>query len=123
MSSYYRIVGHTGANRRRDRRYEIAPIEIAMDGARYVTANWSLGGALLSDYTGLRRVGDRLMAGLTPVESTGGPAHTVEVEVVRVGPAAGELALAFGRLDALALDTLEGLITGRLRRGRGAGTA
>ncbi len=123
MSLRYQIIGGTGTNRRRDRRYEIPPIQVALDGGLYTTTNWSLGGVLLSGFEGRRRAGEAAHIGLIAHDGEVAYQHSAIAEVVRVGPPAGELALHFQGLDSEALDTLEGLITGRLRRMRHARSA
>jgi len=123
MSLRYQIIGGTGVNRRRDRRYEIPPIQVAFDGSLYTTTNWSLGGVPLSGFKGRRRAGDAVQIGLIAHDGEMAYRHSANAEVVRVGPPLGELALHFQELDPEALDTLEGLITGRLRRMRHARSA
>lgn len=118
MTLRYQIVGSAGANRRRDRRYEIPSIEVALDRVMFTTANWSLGGVLLSGYRGRRRAGERVTIRLIARDEDTVYQHDAEAEVVRVAPKPGEIALHFTDLDWPAFDTLEGLITGSLRRKR-----
>lgn len=123
MTLRYQIVGSAGANRRRDRRYELPPIQVVLDGVVFTTANWSLGGVLLSGYRGARRRGEAATIRLVARDQETVHDHDVAAEVVRVGPVPGEIALHFDRLDEPVLDTLEGIIMGRLRRMRHAETS
>lgn len=122
MSLRYQIIGSVGSNRRRDRRYEIPPLQVAIGGAIYTTTNWSLGGVLLDGYKGVRRPGESVQVNLIAHDGDVAYQHAAETEVVRVGPAPGELALHFKRMDPETLDTLEHLIMGRLRRMRRPGS-
>jgi len=110
----YRWAGR--ASRRRDRRLEMPPIQIVIDDGTYETTNWSLGGFLIGSYTGRRGVGEETTVEIVVVVGPRRYVHRVAVEIVRVFPAVEELAAQFVKLDPAALDTLEGWMTGRLRR-------
>lgn len=116
--SVSRIAGVTLRNRRRDRRSDVPPIHVEFDGQTVTTRDWTLGGVCLSPYRGRCLPGDRLSLLIFASVGERTVRHRVEAEVVRVDRVSEELAAQFVRLDAAAVDTLEGLLTGRLRRMR-----
>jgi hypothetical protein len=111
-----KIVGVGAANRRRDKSVDVRPIQVELEGRRYETVDWSLGGFLIEGYQGDRRPGQPITVGLTV--SAGGRVfeHVARAEIVRIHTDTGRLAANFTDLDAAAVDTLEGWLTGRLQR-------
>lgn len=116
--SVTRIAGITLRNRRRDRRFDAPSIHVEFDGLTFTTQDWTLGGVSLSPYRGPCLPGDRLSLLMVATVGERTLRHRVEAEVVRVDPVKEQLAAQFVRLDANAVDTLEGLMTGRMRRSR-----
>ena len=111
-----KIVGVEAANRRRDRRVETWPILIELEGKVYPTIDWSLGGFLIDGYDGKRRAGDEVTVGILVKAGTAEFSHVARAEIARRSRITGRLAANFVGLDNATLDTLEGWMTGRLRR-------
>lgn len=111
-----KIVGVEAANRRRDKRMETWPILIELEGKVYPTVDWSLGGFLIEGYDGRRRRGEEITVGILVKAGGAELSHVVRAEIVRRSVEAGRLAANFILLDNDTLDTLEGWMTGRLRR-------
>ncbi len=110
----YRVVGVT--NRRRDRRIELPPIQIVLEGVPYTTINWSLGGFLVAPYEGGCRFGDEVRVEIV-IEFEGRTfRHEAIVEIVRIARGSKELAAQFTSIEPAAVETLEAWMTGRLRR-------
>lgn len=114
--SKYRVVGAATANRRRDRRNAMPPIELEIEEVTYTTVDWGLGGFLVEPYEGVRRAGEPVALTVVVHVADRCYRHPVEAQIVRVDRATRQLAAAFVGLTSEAIDTLEGLITGRLRR-------
>ncbi len=112
----YKVVATAIANRRRDHRVASHPIELQLQGGTYVTANWSLGGFLVTDYVGPSGPGDLLAVHIVVRVGDVIYRHLAEAEVVRISPVKRKMASTFTRLEPDAMDTLEGVLTGRLRR-------
>lgn len=111
-----KIVGVDMANRRRDKRVETWPILIELEGKVYPTVDWSLGGFLIEGYDGRRRRGEEITVGILVQAGTEQLSHVARAEIVRRDVQAGHLAANFIGLDNATVDTLEGWLTGRLRR-------
>jgi hypothetical protein len=114
--SRFQIVGIEHAERRRNRRSALPQIEIEFDDAAYVTTNWSLGGFMVEPYSGKRRTGDELSVTIVVKVNDKEFRHRSGAKVVWRRRAAGQLAAHFQGIPPEAIDTLDGLITGRLRR-------
>lgn len=114
--SKYRLVGVDHGNRRRDRRTAMPAIDLEIEGVTYTTIDWSLGGFLAAPYEGTARAGETFPVTILVNIADHCYRHRVEAQVVRHDRMGARLAAAFVGLPADALDTLEGLITGRLRR-------
>ena len=111
-----RVVGKTINERRRDSRPTLPPIKLQIDGKLYATTEWTLGGFLVEKYVGDRRVYD-IMTTIIHVEVGGEKfEHFVDAQVVRVDRDRLTMAGKFLELDADTVETLDGWITGRLRR-------
>ena len=111
-----KIVGVDMANRRRDKRVETWPILIELEGKVYPTVDWSLGGFLIDGYEGRRRRGEEITVGILVKAGAERLSHVARAEIVRRDVLAGHLAANFIGLDNATVDTLEGWLTGRLRR-------
>jgi len=108
---------------RRDRRVEMISLEIELEKQFYTTVDWSLGGFLIEGYEGRRRPVDVVTVGITVKVGEETYEHAASAAVVRFVPDKNQLfAARFLRLDAATVNTLEGHMTGRLRR-RKPGTA
>jgi hypothetical protein len=111
-----KIVGTTISERRRNSRPKLPPIKVQIDGKVYFTTEWTLGGFLIDRYVGDRRVRDILT--MIVLVETGGQKfeHFVDAEVVRIDHDKLIMAGKFIELDTEAVETLDGWLTGRLRR-------
>lgn len=106
-------IGRTNFDRqesRRDRRYALPPLTIAMGDQDYVTDNWSLGGFQLSAALPLA-VGD-VVAGTLRVAD--GDALAFTASVVRKDEPAGALGFRFQELSSLAVTMLDRALARRL---------
>jgi hypothetical protein len=111
-----KIIGLQLSNRRRDQRISVMPIQIELDGETYTSLDWSLGGFLIEGYEGQRRPGEEMMVGLQVIAQGVEFNHVARAEVVRIDPHGNQFAANFVALDNATLDTLEGWLTGKLRR-------
>jgi hypothetical protein len=114
--SRFQIVGIEHAERRRNRRSALPQIEIEFDDATYITTNWSLGGFMVEPYSGPRRAGDLLAVTIVVRVGDKEFRHRSDATVVWRRRAQRQLAAHFQGIPPQAIDTLDGLITGRLRR-------
>jgi hypothetical protein len=103
---------------RRDRRYPMPTLGITIGARELWSANWSLGGFMLHDCAMPVEAGS-VIEGTMRFE--GSPAVRFTAEVVRVGPAPGEIGARFRELDDAAFDLLDRAISRRLFRRPGAG--
>lgn len=110
------IVGIETANRRRDRRVDTYPLLIELDGKAFPTIDWSLGGFRIEGYDGRRRRGEEITVRIVVRAGESRRTHVARAEIVRRGIETGQLAANFILLDNDTLETLEGWMTGRLRR-------
>lgn len=114
--SRYQVIGIDSAERRRNRRSALPQIEIELDGEAYVTTNWSLGGFMIEPYSGKRKTGDHLTVTIVVKVNDKEFRHQTDAKVARRSRVAGQLAAHLQGIPTEAIDTLDGLITGRLRR-------
>lgn len=111
-----KIVGKTINERRRNSRPTLPPIKLQIDGKVYATSEWTLGGFLVDKYVGDRRVHD-IMTMIIRVEAGDQKyEHFVDAEVVRIDHKQLIMAGKFIELDTETIETLDGWLTGRLRR-------
>ena len=111
-----RVVGKTINERRRDSRPTLPPIKLQIDGKIYATTEWTLGGFLVNNYVGDRRV-HQIMTLIILVEVGDRKfEHFVDAQVVRIDSDKLTMAAKFIELDTDAIETLDGWLTGRLRR-------
>ena len=115
--SKFRVAGLNRVDDRRDQRRAEPSLAIDFEGRRYPAVDWSLGGFCIAPYVGTSLPGDRLSALLVAiVPGMPNRRHRADVEVVRIEPDTATLAARFIALDPSAVETLDGLLTGRLRR-------
>jgi hypothetical protein len=114
--SRFQIIGIDHAERRRNRRSALPQIEIEIDGTGYPTRNWSLGGFLVEPYNGKRKTGDKLTVTIVVKVNDREFRHRARAKVARRSRVERQLAAHFKGVPPEAVDTLDGLITGRLRR-------
>ncbi|MBT5050803.1 MAG: hypothetical protein HOM58_20045 [Rhodospirillaceae bacterium] len=111
-----KIVGTTINERRRDSRPKLPPIKVQIDGKVYATSEWTLGGFLIDKYVGSRRAGGIMtMIVLVEVEDQKFE-HFVDAQVVRIDRDRLTMAAKFIEMDPDTIETLDGWLTGRLRR-------
>ena len=103
---------------RRDRRYPLPSLRLTIGGQEYASANWSLGGFMLLDFDTPVRPG-ALLEGSFHFE--GSHSLPFKAEVMRVGPAGGEIGARFRDLSEAAFDLLDRAILRKLFRPRAAG--
>lgn len=115
----HRIVAVGRKNRRRDHRVTIPPIALTVNNRVYTTRDWSLGGFRVAPYGGGGLPGLVISVGISVTVGTDVYRHEAEAEIVRINPHDRTLAAHFTTIDSGAIATLEGLLTGRLRRTRG----
>ncbi len=101
---------------RRDKRIDAISLEIELEEQFYTTVDWSLGGFPIEGYEGRRRPVDVVTIGITVKVGEETYKHVASAAVVRFVPGKKQLAAHFLRLDAATVNTLEGHMTGRLRR-------
>ena len=111
-----KIVGTQLHNRRRDNRVSVMPIQIELKGHSYTTTDWSLGGFLIDGYSGRLSAGDEVMVAIQVIADGVEFSHVARAEVIRNDSRSGQLAANFLQLDSATIATLEGWLTGRLRR-------
>ena len=114
--SRFQIIGIDHAERRRNRRSALPQIEIELDGVTYVTSNWSLGGFMIEPYDGKRRTGEIFVVTIIVRVNDKEFRHDSEAKVVWRRRGIGQIGARFQGMPTEAVDTLDGLITGRLRR-------
>lgn len=117
-----KVVGTTVNERRRNSRPKLPPIRIRFCGEPFTTTEWSLGGFLVEPYMDKQNLcpGDEITVDifidLETSEKVHTLQHTVQAEVARIDRRNGKLAAEFLAMDEAVIDTLEGWLTGRLRR-------
>jgi len=97
--------------RRRDKRQLTPALGVSLDGASYRTVDWSLGGALVTDYFGPAGPGDQVDGTVQVLTDT--VSHPFRAVVIRRDSASGELALNFIELSDSAFSLLESVLMGR----------
>lgn len=91
--------------KRRDKRQLSPALEVSLEGGRYRTVDWSLGGVLLSDYFGPLAPGDQVAGSVQVL--TDMTSHPFKAVVVRRDSATGQLALSFTEISNRAFALLE----------------
>jgi hypothetical protein len=99
-------------DKRRDRRQPSPALEVTLDGNRYRTVDWSLGGALLADYFGPLAPGDQVSGSLQVLADLS--THPFKAVVVRRDSALGQLALNFTDISHGAFSALEAIKMGQI---------
>lgn len=98
--------------KRRDRRQLSPALEVTLDGSRYRTVDWSLGGLLLADYFGPLAPGDEV-SGIVQVLADLST-YPFKAVVVRRDSALGQLALNFTEVSNSAFSALEAIKMGQI---------
>jgi len=92
-------------DRRVHRRYLYPALRLEIDGKRYKTTDWSLGGFRINGYHEALAVGDRLTGQITPINSSG--PGTFVAEVVRIAET-GEIGLRLLEITPAVFITMAG---------------
>ncbi len=110
----YKVIGSKQRNRRRDRRRHEPLLSLVLEGHRYETADYSLGGFRLGDYQGRRQLDDEVDVVLDG--RVRGQAIRIEtrIRVARLGPEPGEFGAEFIGFRAGSFETLEKLMINRV---------
>lgn len=111
-----KIVGTEVSDSRRDKRVDTIAIEIEIEDTIYTTLDWSLGGFLVDGYQGDQQPGDEIIVGISVTVGDKEYCHVARAEIIRIEAASNQLAANFMGLDSATIGTLEGWMTGRLRR-------
>ena len=74
-------------DRRVQRRFSHPPLHLKIDGKRFKTADWSLGGFRINGYHKRLKIGDRLTGQIKSINSSG--PGTFVAEVVRIAETGG----------------------------------
>lgn len=111
-----KIVGTEISDGRRNKRVDTIAIEIEMEDRTYTTLDWSLGGFLIDGYQGEYEPGQEITVGISITVGEKGYHHVARAEIIRIEAASNQLAANFLELDNATVDTLDGWMTGRLRR-------
>jgi hypothetical protein len=106
------------AEARRDRRYPMPALFVTIGGHEHITANWSLGGFMLVDYAQPVEPGAVLEG---EIRFDGTRSAPFKAEVMRVGPASGEIGARFRELADAAFDLLDRGVSRKLFRPRAGG--
>ena len=106
---------------RRDKRIDHISIDIELEAKFFTTLDWSLGGFLIERYEGRRRPGDEITVGIFVRVGDKTYEHVARAGVVRFVPGKNQLACRFLSLEAPVINTLEGHMTGRLKRRKSGG--
>lgn len=116
MSSFtmgYRNVGKR--DHRRDKRLPLPIFTIRLDGLICDTVNWSLGGLLVSGYTGNHKADDLLDVDIKIKDTSGDYAMKITARVVRVDSKTQQVALRFEEMSPLIYDFFERSFSARFR--------
>ena len=100
--------------KRHDKRNLSPTLVISIDGKTYLTKDWSLGGVLLSQYSGRRVQGQEIEGNVGVVTAPG--RHPFKGVTVRRDATMGELALQFTELSDETFALLEDASIGGLRQ-------
>jgi hypothetical protein len=116
MSSFtmsYRKVGNR--EHRRDKRLPLPIFSIRLDGLVCETVNWSLGGLLVSGYTGQHKADALIDVDIKIKDATGDFAMKLTARVVRVDTKGKIIALRFEEMNPLIYDFFERSFAQRFR--------
>jgi len=116
MSSFtmsYRKVGNR--DNRRDKRLPLPVFTIRVNGLICDTVNWSLGGLLVSGYTGQNNADDLIEVDVKIKDATGDFALKLTARVVRVDSKSEQIALRFEEMSPLIYDFFERSFSARFR--------
>ncbi len=119
MSSFtmsYRKVGNR--DNRRDKRMPLPVFTIRVGGMVCDTLNWSLGGLLVSGYTGHDKADDLIEVEVKIKDTDGNFALKVSARVVRVDAKSEQIALRFEEMSPLIYDFFERAFSARFRNRR-----
>ena len=109
----YRKVGNR--EHRRDKRLPLPVFTIRLDGHVCDTVNWSLGGLLVSGYSGSHKSDELCDVDIKIKDTTGDFAMKFAARVVRVDEAARTIALRFEEMSPLIYDFFERAFAQRFR--------
>ena len=109
----YRKVGNR--EHRRDKRMPLPIFTIRLDGLVCDTINWSLGGLLVSGYSGSHKADDLCDVDIKIKDTSGDYAMKFMAKVVRVDPAVGTIALRFEEMSPVIYDFFERAFAQRFR--------
>ncbi len=116
MSSFtmgYRKVGNR--DNRRDKRMPLPVFTIRLDGLVCDTLNWSLGGLLVSGYSGQHKADDLITVDIKIKDTSGDFAMKITARVVRVDHKAEQIALRFEEMSPVIYDFFERSFSARFR--------
>ncbi len=116
MSSFtmsYRKVGNR--DNRRDKRLPLPVFTIRLDGLVCDTLNWSLGGMLVTGYTGQHKADDLVNLDIKIKDTTGDYALKLTARVIRVDAKSEQIALRFEEMSPLIYDFFERSFSARFR--------
>ncbi len=119
MSSFtmsYRKVGNR--DHRRDKRLPLPIFNIRVGGKVCDTLNWSLGGLLVTGYTGRDKADDLIDVEVKIKDTDGDYALKVAARVVRVDAKTEQIALRFEEMSPLIYDFFERSFSARFRNRR-----
>ena len=116
MSSFtmsYRKVGNR--DHRRDKRLPLPVFTVRVDGLNCDTVNWSLGGLLVSGYTGRNKADDLIDVDIKIKDTTGDFAMKITARVIRVDERSEQIALRFEEMSPLIYDFFQSSFSARFR--------
>ena len=119
MSSFtmsYRKVGNR--DHRRDKRLPLPVFSVRVNGLVCDTVNWSLGGLLVSGYTGQNKPDDLIDVDIKIKDTTGDFAMKITARVIRVDERSEQIALRFEEMSPLIYDFFERSFSARFRNRR-----
>ncbi|MEQ9640036.1 MAG: hypothetical protein RIM84_08430 [Alphaproteobacteria bacterium] len=102
--------------RRRDRRLHEPPLTVALQGLKFATVDWSLGGFRIGGYRGQAKVGEQLAVNIFGQIAGRLLGGTAIATVVRRDFVDRELAASFTEFRSDTWDQLEQLSVRRVRR-------
>ena len=119
MSSFtmsFRKVGNR--DNRRDKRLPLPVFTIRLDGLVCDTLNWSLGGLLVTGYSGQHKADDLIDVDIKIKDTTGDFAMKITARVIRVDERSEQIALRFEEMSPLIYDFCERSFSARFRNRR-----
>ena len=119
----YRHVGYSRSEQRRDRRYDEPSLYVSINGVKYQTADFSLGGLRLKGVPGKGAVDDQVELAFDGVRNGKRWTGQAKARVVNVDRQHGECGMAFVNLPDASFVALESLMIGSRRRSASAATA